>query len=117
MRKQAPPPQRHFVVRPLFDQVGTSSDDNMQMVTHHRKTQDFQTEDPSQFFQAVSNPLFAVRIVLTGPLFPAAQIRSSYTPIDEVKRLHIIRRANLRSIPSGHRTGTPTAYPFWLNWF
>jgi hypothetical protein len=31
------------------------------------------------FFRAVSNPLFAVGIVLAGPFFPTAQIRPPYT--------------------------------------
>jgi hypothetical protein len=75
----------------------------MELVTHHRKSQDFQTKDPGQFFQAVSNPLFAVGIVLAGPLFPTTQIRSSHTTIDEMERLNLIRRTNLRPIPSGHR--------------
>jgi hypothetical protein len=100
--KQVPPSPGNIEVSPGFHNIGTCSDDNVQMVAEHSETQDVQSEDGGQFFKSLTNPFFSMGEVFTGFLIVTAQMRSADTTVDQVKDLYFLSGAYLGSIESWH---------------
>ena len=71
--------------------------------SEHRKAENIQSEDPSQFFQPFPDPFFPMRVILAGTAILATKKRAPNTAIDQMKRLNLIRRTNLRPLHSRHR--------------
>ena len=70
--------------------------------TEHRKAEDIQSEDPGQFFQPFSDPLFPMRVISSGSAIFPTEKRATHAPVDQMKRLNLIRRTNLRSLHPRH---------------
>ena len=76
----------------------------MQVVTEHRKADDIQSEDPSRFFQPFPDPLFPVGVVFAGTAILTTKKCAPNTAIDQMERLNLILRTNLRSFDPRHRS-------------
>jgi len=103
-------PQSHLVIGPGLHNIRPRPDDHMQAVTEHRKAEDIQSEDPSQFFQPFPDPLFPVEVVFAGTAILATQKRPPHAPTDQMERLNLILRTNLRSFDPRHRSCSVTAH-------
>ena len=99
--EQAPPAQRNFVIRPGFDDIRSRAGNDVEVITHDRKPKDFDSEDPGENFQSNSNPLLAMREVFARPPISSAQVSTANAPIDQVKRLNVVRSTNLGSVERG----------------
>jgi hypothetical protein len=72
------------------------------MIAEHRKAEDIQSKDPGQFFQPFSDPLFPMRVISSGSAIFPTEKRATHAPVDQMKRLNLIRRTNLRSLHPRH---------------
>ena len=61
-----------------------------------------QSEDSSQFFQPLSDPLFPVRVISSGSAIFPTEKRATHAAIDQMKRLNLVFRTNLRSLHPRH---------------
>ena len=75
----------------------------MQVIAEHGKAQNIQGEDPNQFFQPFADPLFAMGVVFSLMTILATEKRASHAAVNQMKRLNLIFRTNLRPLDSRHR--------------
>jgi len=67
----------------------------LRRVRHDRKTKYVHGEDPSEHFEPIPNPLFAMRVVSPCDVIVAAQIRPANTAIHgETPEFHRLQRSH-----------------------
>jgi hypothetical protein len=78
----------------------------VQVITHHRKTQNIHRKDACQHFQPLTDPFPAMRVVLPRPTILSAQMRPSHTAIDDMEYLNFSVSNNLSPIDPWHTAGS-----------
>ena len=101
MRNAEPSPYDLFV-RPRIDDIGSGTQDEVNVVTQFRMETDFNAEQPGQEFLEVANPLATILVVLSGQRILPAKKRSPHAARPAVIDANFTDTNNVRTRASRH---------------